>query len=174
MKILATVDGSPQSRAILPALQKLASETGASVRLLTVAEPESATRQNPLRVAHVAAGSGGPSIGVPSLATTLEPVGATWAETQEQALDRLGVDGREFLDDMAKPLIEAGIDVQLQVLIDTDPARAIIAAAREQDVDVIAMATHGRSGLREVIQGSVAAAVVRSGVKPVLLTRPAA
>jgi nucleotide-binding universal stress UspA family protein len=36
------------------------------------------------------------------------------------------------------------------------------------------MATHGRSGLREIVHGSVAAAVLRSGVAPVLLVRPKA
>jgi nucleotide-binding universal stress UspA family protein len=52
-------------------------------------------------------------------------------------------------------------------------AKAIIDFARENKVDVIAMATHGRGGLNELVQGSVAAAVVRSGVAPVLLIRPA-
>jgi len=58
------------------------------------------------------------------------------------------------------------------VVMGEEPAAAIIAFARRADVDFIVMATHGRSGLREVVQGSVAAEVVRSGVAPVLLVRP--
>jgi nucleotide-binding universal stress UspA family protein len=53
-----------------------------------------------------------------------------------------------------------------------NPAGAIIEYAREHDFDLIAMATHGRGGLTQLVQGSVASAVVKSGVAPVMLIRP--
>jgi nucleotide-binding universal stress UspA family protein len=53
-----------------------------------------------------------------------------------------------------------------------DPAEEILAAAKAHQVDVIAMATHGRTGLAQVVFGSIAARVVGSGVRPVLLVRP--
>jgi nucleotide-binding universal stress UspA family protein len=50
--------------------------------------------------------------------------------------------------------------------------REIVDFAREVGFDLIVMATHGRSGLSELVQGSIAEAVLKSGVAPVLLVRP--
>ena len=50
-------------------------------------------------------------------------------------------------------------------------AEAIVRAAEEEQIDMIAMATHGRSGLQRAVYGSVAEHVLRSSTKPVLLVR---
>jgi nucleotide-binding universal stress UspA family protein len=54
------------------------------------------------------------------------------------------------------------------------PADAILAVAREEGSDVIALATHGRSGLTRLVVGSVADKVRRGAEMPVLLYRPQA
>jgi nucleotide-binding universal stress UspA family protein len=54
-----------------------------------------------------------------------------------------------------------------------DPVAAFIAAAREEDTDAIALATHGRGGLARLVMGSVATGVLREAPGPVLLVRPA-
>jgi nucleotide-binding universal stress UspA family protein len=92
-----------------------------------------------------------------------------WAEDNGQALAR-GVDeGTTYLTEATKPLAEHGVPVQVEAFIGNDAGEAITRYAQEHEVDLIAMATHGRTGLREVLHGSVAAAVLRSGVAPVLL-----
>ena len=53
-----------------------------------------------------------------------------------------------------------------------DPAGLILLHALEKNIDLIAMSTHGRSGLAKLFLGSVAAAVVRKSQLPVLLVRP--
>ncbi|WP_448505868.1 universal stress protein [Immundisolibacter sp.] len=45
----------------------------------------------------------------------------------------------------------------------------IVAAARDEQVDLIGMATHGRSGLKHLV-GSVTEKVVRLATRPVLVT----
>ena len=50
-------------------------------------------------------------------------------------------------------------------------AAAIIGAADEEQIDIIVMATHGRSGLQRVVYGSVAEQVLRGSQRPVLLVR---
>lgn len=55
-----------------------------------------------------------------------------------------------------------------------DAAEALLEFAREQQVDLIAVATHGRSGLARMVMGSVADALLRSQVAPVYLVRPEA
>ena len=52
-----------------------------------------------------------------------------------------------------------------------DPAVEILAAAREEDVDLIAMSTHGRSGPARVVLGSIAETVLRRAGVPVFLMR---
>ena len=49
-----------------------------------------------------------------------------------------------------------------------DPAQAIARFADEENVDMIVMATHGRSGFLRLLMGSVAEAVVRQAKCPVL------
>jgi len=48
-------------------------------------------------------------------------------------------------------------------------ASAILQAAERLDVDVIALASHGRSGLGRLVQGSVAEEVARRSSRPLLL-----
>ena len=52
-------------------------------------------------------------------------------------------------------------------------AYAIVEAARLNKVDLIAMTTHGRSGLGRLILGSVAESVLRGTTTPILLIRVA-
>lgn len=61
--------------------------------------------------------------------------------------------------------------VEIRVVESGDPAEGIVGEAREE-IGLVAMATHGRGGLRRFILGSVAEAVVRSSPVPVLLYRP--
>ncbi len=59
-------------------------------------------------------------------------------------------------------------------LVTGDPASAIVRLAKDEDVDLIVMGTHGRTGLLRMLMGSVAEAVVRRAPCPVLTFRPKA
>jgi nucleotide-binding universal stress UspA family protein len=66
----------------------------------------------------------------------------------------------------------AAAGVSIAILVGEGPvASAIIGAAEDERIDLIAMATHGRSGLQRVVYGSVAEQVLRSSSKPILLVR---
>ncbi|MFN7591111.1 MAG: universal stress protein [Planctomycetota bacterium] len=69
-----------------------------------------------------------------------------------------------------------GRDVCKQAVVveAADVPRAIVEHAHAQKADYIAMATHGRSGLRRLLLGSVAEQVVRHAHVPVLLYPPSA
>ena len=60
----------------------------------------------------------------------------------------------------------------IQAVIEGSPKVAIIQYARKQNIDLIVLATHGRTGLPHVIMGSVAETVVRTAPCPVLTVRP--
>jgi nucleotide-binding universal stress UspA family protein len=62
--------------------------------------------------------------------------------------------------------------VETEVIEGEDVTKVILDLARREQVDVIAMATHGRTGLSRILAGSVAGTVVRTGEIPVMLVRP--
>jgi len=61
----------------------------------------------------------------------------------------------------------------IQAVVEGSPKTEIIQYARNQNIDLIVLATHGRTGLPHVIMGSVAETVVRTAPCPVLTVRPA-
>jgi nucleotide-binding universal stress UspA family protein len=56
-------------------------------------------------------------------------------------------------------------------LLRGEPATAIADFAQREEADLIVMGTHGRTGLRRLVMGSVAEAVVRKAHCPVLTLR---
>jgi nucleotide-binding universal stress UspA family protein len=77
---------------------------------------------------------------------------------------------RRFLDFTRRQHAKSGVTIDIAVR-EGPVAEAIVRAADEERIDVIAMATHGRSGVQRVVYGSVAEQVLRSSTKPVLLVR---
>lgn len=62
-------------------------------------------------------------------------------------------------------------DVKTVVIVDEDIAHGIVTFAGKEDVDMIVLSTHGRSGLAHALIGSVAEKVVRTASCPVLTLR---
>jgi nucleotide-binding universal stress UspA family protein len=56
-------------------------------------------------------------------------------------------------------------------MITGDPASAIVRLAEDEDVDLIVIGTHGRTGLSRLLMGSVSEAVVRRAKCPVLTVK---
>jgi nucleotide-binding universal stress UspA family protein len=79
-------------------------------------------------------------------------------------------EAQHYLHTASQPLRGDGLTVHTEVLPGS-PAQAILFAAQVHKVDLIAMSTHGRSGLSHVLLGSVAEEVLRHSECPVLLTR---
>lgn len=74
--------------------------------------------------------------------------------------EKLSVQAREVLD-RAKAQVEAeNIACETLVAIDGQPHNAIVQQARNNDVDLIVLGSHGRSGLKKLMMGSVAAKVI--------------
>lgn len=75
-----------------------------------------------------------------------------------------------YLDKAARTLARPGLTIKSVVKLG-NAADEIVTYAGEMKADMIAMATHGRSGLGRWVLGSVAERVVRSGTVPTLLVR---
>jgi len=79
---------------------------------------------------------------------------------------------RSDLLTLAQPLRSCVESVRVRTEVG-DPATCIAQAARDEQADMICMATHGRSGLTRLVLGSVASGVLGHAQAPVLLVRPA-
>ncbi len=60
----------------------------------------------------------------------------------------------------------------VQAIVEGSPVKEIVGYARTQNIDLIVISTHGRTGLAHVLMGSVAENVVRTAPCPVLTVRP--
>jgi nucleotide-binding universal stress UspA family protein len=79
---------------------------------------------------------------------------------------------KAYLESVATSLRARGLDVENAVLHRISADQAIVDYAHENEVDLIAMTTHGHSGLLRAVLGSVADSVVRNSRLPILVIRP--
>ena len=144
-KILVCLDGSKLAEQILPYAVEQALRLDSKVVLLhVVVDP-----------VVVAAG-----------AVIPVPASAIPEATQEEESE-----ARAYLDSVAKPLRQKGVDIELVTLYGT-AGEAIVRYARDKGMGLIAMATHGRSGLGRAVFGSVADFVLRESGLPILVIKP--
>lgn len=73
----------------------------------------------------------------------------------------------------ARPTSAAGNDVEIEI-VSSEPAAAILAACERHQPDLIAMTTHGRSGVARWVFGSITAKVLHATNTPLLVVRPSA
>ncbi len=75
-----------------------------------------------------------------------------------------------YLQAVREDLARQGFTAQIEVL-PCEPVRAILFACKAHNVGLISICTHGVTGLRHVLVGSVAEAVISRQPAPILLTR---
>jgi len=97
----------------------------------------------------------------------------SYIDQQEEARSR---EAHEYLDGVTRRLRTTypGMHVSIHTRMADDAPRGIIYAATEVAADLVVMATHGRTGLRRAVMGSVAGEVLRTGGTPLLLVGPGA
>ena len=98
---------------------------------------------------------------------SMEPTARTYRGV---LLDRLESDRRR-LDELRHRLAGHGVDVSVMV-IDEFPDTGVAAAAHQLSADLIVVGTHGRTGFRRLLLGSVAEKTIRLAEQSVLVARP--
>lgn len=91
-------------------------------------------------------------------------------------IERAYVDsGKKALEAASRVLGNAGVAFETKLVTEPavigDIAASINAAASEWGADLLVIGTHGRRGVRRLVLGSVAEAVIRQSATPVLLVR---
>lgn len=145
--IMVSLDGSPAAEAVLPHAVTLARATSATLDLVNVVEPSSARW------------AGGPS----------QTLGSGYLNKPREAdLE----DARYYLASVRHRFSGEGLKMRVEVL-EGDPGMALVRRAeRDPGITMLAMTTHGRSGLSRWPLGSVAEKVLCATDKPLLLVRP--
>ncbi|HET6453423.1 MAG TPA: universal stress protein [Armatimonadota bacterium] len=142
-QILIPLDGSELAEGAISHAMEIAKAFKAKVTLLSVVEPVAVYPQP---------GAVGPVVSV-----------------SMDVQDEVGKVA-EYLDGVADKLRQEGIDV-LRVVREGDPAGQIVDYAHLNQVDLIVMSTHGRSGIQRLVYGSVAEHVLHHATVPILLVR---
>jgi len=170
MRILLCYDGSDASRAAVPVARMLAQVPGSTVEVVRlVRTPHQRGPRNAEAVGTMVAFGG-------AVAADLHRVAAERRWEQERALLDSDI---EYAVARARSECEALLpdlpeDATIHVSTTEDEiGEALIRHARSEDVDIVVMATHSRTPIKELFVGSVARAVVASGVAPVTLVHPA-
>jgi len=82
----------------------------------------------------------------------------------------LETNAQQHLQMTLERIHQAGLQSDYLV-VEGAPFQTIVDIARDKQIDLIVMGTHGRTGLSHVLMGSVAERVVRLAPCPVLVTR---
>ena len=93
------------------------------------------------------------------------------AETRQKDQQYLETVARRFAEGELAPYHLA---ITTTVVTNPDVAEAIVQAAEQDQVDLIAMATHGRGGVQRWALGSVTERVLHASKVPLFLLRPQA
>ncbi len=87
--------------------------------------------------------------------------------------EQLESEAKAYMESTAESLSQDGIDVEWRVLVG-HPTTIVLEQVRDIPHSIVALTTHGRSGFRRWLIGSLAETLVRSGGDPVLIVPPPA
>lgn len=141
-KVLVTLDGSPLAERVFPPVVVLAKKMNLGVILLRV--------HTFLRAGYVA---------------------DEYTPKFEELAAEVREDERGYLEERVQALQAEGLDRVSSVLLQGDAAGEIVDMARRSPENLVAMCTHGRSGIGRWVLGSVTERVVRHSGDPVLVVR---
>jgi nucleotide-binding universal stress UspA family protein len=85
-------------------------------------------------------------------------------------LEEIETDAQQRMQTLLNRVHQEGLQGETAI-VQGVPFQAIVDTAENQNIDLIVMGTHGRTGLTHVLMGSVAERVVRMAPCPVLVTR---
>lgn len=91
-------------------------------------------------------------------------------EQIQQAEDLKKEEAEKYLNRISEKLAKAGIKTTVKIM-SGNPAQAIVDYVDHNNIDLVILATHGRSGVSRWIWGSVADRILRSICIPIFMVR---
>lgn len=181
MKVLVPLDASDLGERAAATMATWARSASLELHLLSVIHPDEIhdvakipvtaefLKPEGQEAGHISPMESNPNAG-PLVAASGDPRPPA-VEDRGQALERARLERKDYLESVAARL-PAGLETSIHVEFSDKTARAILEVAKKLGVDAIAMTTHGRTGIRHVLMGSVAERVVRESTVPVVLFGP--
>jgi nucleotide-binding universal stress UspA family protein len=145
-RLLIPLDGSPLSEKVIAPAVAMARLLGAEVSLVQLVTPV-------------------------ELAGDFPPASAGYDASLTALVEQ---QAKDYLDSLADSLRSEGLMVTTASGLTSSPATGILDLVRDPAVGMVALATHGRGGLRRALLGSVADKIIRGTDRPVLVYRPPA
>ncbi len=152
-QLIVPLDGSELAELVLPHVSHLASGLGLAVSLVQITPLE----EEYYRFAAMA----------PGLAPATMPSALSVTDLVEAA----GQEASSYLEDVKSRLIAQGVQTVDTHVSQGTPADVIADRVAQSDGSLVAMTTHGRSGVGRMMLGSVAERVIRQSGSPVLVVR---
>ena len=149
-RLIVPVDGSETAEGVIPHVAYLAATMGIPVELVQITISETEYYQ-------------AMSMGLRVLPPQLP--------SYQSFSDRLDDDARSYIGSVRDGLVQRGVAEVDARIMQGSPADCIVEMATSIPNSLVAMTTHGRSGVGRMILGSVAERVVRQSEGPVLLVR---
>lgn len=87
-----------------------------------------------------------------------------------EAVREMRQEAQQLTNEVVAAAREAGVRAE-GIVAEGNPGRAIVQAAEDRKADVIVMGATGRSGLQELLMGSVSGYVADHAKRPVLIVR---
>ena len=151
--VIVPLDGSKLSEEVLPHVVSLAGPRGLRV-LAAMATPSEGEYYRYMNV-------------------QMDSISTVYTGPYEEFSRRAEAEAMEYLHQVREDLLREGLPRVEERLLHGHPAEAIIELARQTSDSLVAMTTHGRSGLGRWVLGSVTDRVVQHSGGPVLVIRPA-
>lgn len=153
-RIVVALDGSARAELVLPYVEALAEQFGSSITLLCATTPAEA-------------------LAASSVTATMSPLAPNVSAPPIDPWALVAAERREvehYMHAVAQRLGSRGLTVSPEQP-EGPAADVIVRRAGELNASMIAMTTHGRGGLKRLVFGSTAEAVLRRAPCPVLLVR---
>lgn len=140
-KILVPLDGSKRAERILPHVEKLAHDNDATVIFLTVVSAPRVFGYDDLQYAHF-----------------------------EKQFETFMDESEKYVKSLQGEFKAKGIQARHRAV--TGPVvKEILDAADREDVDLVAICSHGRGGLSRLFYGSIASGILNRVDRPLLIIR---
>jgi len=149
-RILVPVDGSSFSESVFPYVEELTKKTNREVLLLHICE-------QPI---------------VPSYGS--HPINSTWKKRRDDMWGEMEKLSTSYLKKTVAALKKKGVKVKSRVIKAQtgEVVQTITQVSKEENIDLLVIATQGRAGVSRRVYGSVANRIVEELSQPILLIRP--
>ena len=104
------------------------------------------------------------------IGSDIDTSGMNWARAQE-AYEDSEKESKEKLNKIKDSNKNENVDVSVNIYHNSSVVDGILAFAENNKMDLIVMGSHGRSGFKKFILGSVASGILTKSTCPVLITK---